>query len=213
MNDSEKEYISDLISHTRDSATFFSNSMKSERERSVCAVFLRCLGVDFTTNEIVVEKNDPPDAIFGLARFEIMELYEKGRKRHDEYRERLKELQQANSIKDTLISIKWPAPISYGLIYSIIGSELSTKAEKYGSDKCSSLDALVYVSLSKRFLNTNSEIPKFDKIMAQGWRSVSFVIPPYSHVVYCKEGAPKFLSEFEGKTRMEWNDSDSFFAI
>jgi hypothetical protein len=213
MKDSEKAYIDDLIRHTEDSITFFSNSMKPERERSVCAAFLRCLGVDFSANEIVVEKNDPPDVIFGQANFEIRELYEVGRKRHDEYRERLKELKQAKTIDDTLISIKWSNPISYDFIFSGIESALSSKAKKYGLEKCSSLDALVYVSFPQKFLDIKSKIPDFYKIEAQGWRSVSFVIPPYSHVIYCKEGAPEFLTRLEGKTYMEWKKPDGFFKI
>jgi len=213
MKDSEKAYLEDLITHTADSITFFSNSMKPERERSVCAAFLRCLGVDFSANKIVAEKNDPPDVIFGQANFEIRELYEVGRKRHDEYRERLKELKQAKSIDDTLISIEWPNPIFYSLIFSGIESALMSKAEKYGSEKCSSLDALVYVSFPQKFLDIKSKIPHFSKIEAQGWRSVSFVTPPYSHVVYCKEGAPEFLTRFEGKTYMEWKEADGFFEI
>jgi hypothetical protein len=35
------------------------------------------------------------------------------------------------------------------------------------------------------------------KIKAQGWRSVSFVIPSFSHIVYSKEDAPEFLKRFE----------------
>ena len=213
MKDSEKTYISDLVSHTENSIKFFSNNMKPERERSVCAAFLRCLGIDFSVNDIIAQKDDPPDVIFDPARFEIRELYEEGRRRHDEYRDKLDELKQANSIDDTLIPIKWPTPISYNQIFSGIKSALRSKAQRYGENLCSSLDALVYVSLPQRFLDINSELSKFEKIMTQGWRSVSFVIPPYSHVVFCKETAPGFLSELSGKTRMKWEDPDTFFDL
>lgn len=212
MKDSEKTYISDLISHTDNSFRFFSNSMKPERERSVCAAFLRCLGIDFSVNDIIAQKDDPPDVIFGPAKFEIRELYEEGRRRQDEYRDRLDELKQANSMDDTLIPIKWPTPISYKQIFSGIQRALTSKAKRYGENLCSSLDALVYISLPQRFLDINSELSKFDK-MAHGWRSVSFVIPLHSHVVYCKETAPGFLSELSGKTQMKWEDPDTFFDL
>jgi len=211
--DSEKTYINDLIKHQEDSIAFFSNSMKPERERSVCAAFLRCLGVGFSANEVVAEKDDPPDVIFRQANFEINELYEVGRKRHDEYRERYKELKKAKTINDTLIPIEWPNPISYSFLFADIESALCEKAKKYGLKNCSFLDALVYVSLPHKFLDKKSEIPSTNKIKEQGWRSVSFVIPPYSHVVYCKESAPEFLIRFEGKTYWEWKDLDGLFAI
>jgi hypothetical protein len=83
MKDSGKTYISDLVSHTENSIKSSSNNMKLERERSVCAAFLRCLGIDFSVNDIIAQEDDPPDVIFGPARFEIRELYEEGRRRHD----------------------------------------------------------------------------------------------------------------------------------
>ena len=67
--------------------------------------------------DIIANKNDPPDVVFGDANFEIMELYEVGRKRHDEFHERLKELKQAKTVDETLIPIKWPKPIPYGFIF------------------------------------------------------------------------------------------------
>lgn len=213
MKNTERVYINKLRRNTEDSITFFSNSMKHERERSICAAFLRCLGVEFLADEIVAEKNDPPDVIFRHANFEIRELYKVGRRRHDEYRERLKELEQAATIDDVLIPMKWPNSISYNFIFSNIASALSIKAEKYGFKKCSSLDALIYVSLPHKFLDRESETPPFYNIKAQGWRSVSFVIPPYSHVVYCKESTPEFLTKFEGKTSFEWKEPEGFFVI
>jgi len=129
MKDSQKAYVDDLIKHTEDSITFFSNSMKSERERSVCAAFLRCLGIDFSAEEIVAKRNDPPDVVFRQANFEIRELYEVGRKRHDEYRERLEELKQAKTMDDTFVPIEWQKPISYDFIFSGIESALSSKAK------------------------------------------------------------------------------------
>ena len=213
MKDMEKAYINNLISDTENSIKFFSKSMGPERERGVCAAFLWCLGIDFSVNDIIAQKDDPPDVIFGPAKFEITELYKEGRRRHDEYKDRLDELKQANSMDDTLIPIKWPVPISYKEIFSGLESALSSKAREYGKKLCSSLDALVYISLPQRFLDINSDLPKFDKIMAQGWRSVSFVIPPYSHVAYSMEASPGFLSELSGKTKMKWKDPDTFFEL
>lgn len=213
MNNSEKAYIEDLKKHTEESITFFSNSMKSERERSVCAAFLRCIGVNFEVKEIVAKKNDPPDVIFDGANFEIRELYEVGRKRHDEYRDRLKELKQAKTINDTLFSIELPKPITYEFLFAGLESALSSKAKKYGAEKCFSLDALVYVAFPQKFLDIKSKIPNPNKIEGQGWRSVSFIIPPFGHVVSCREDAPKFLRKFEGKTYMEWKEPDGLFEI
>ncbi len=210
---SELKYIDDLIRHTKDSIRYFSNDMKTVRERGVCAALLRCLGIEFTPDKIHSNSDDPPDVFFKSACFEVLELYDKRRKRLDEYKDRLKELEKAKSIGDTLVPFHQPEPISYKELLDDILVALNRKASKYGKRLCLDLDALVYIGLPNRFLDIKSPIPENSVLYRQGWRSVSFVIPPFSHVIFCRGNDPLFLSAFAGATKGEWREPDGFFDL
>jgi len=210
---SEQTYIEDLIRNTKDSIHFFSNASKTLRERSVCAAFLRCIGIEFILGEVVSNNDDPPDVVFRTARFEVMELYDKRRKRLDEYWQRLENLEKASSIQQTLVTICQHEPVSYTELLNEIISALNEKSSKYGKRLCSSLDALVYVGLTNRFLEISSSLPMNKELPSQGWRSVSFVFPPYSQVVFCGRNTPQFLTLYTGQTRMEWKKSDGLFDL
>jgi len=212
-DESQRKYLDDLIRHTKESIRFFSNEMKSHRERSVCAALLRCLGVNFFPGQIQSNSNDPPDVFFKTACFEVMELYDKRRKRLDEYRVRLEELEEAKSINDTFVPFHQPEPISYQELGDEIIRPLNAKSQKYGKSVCSSLDALVYIGLPNRFLDIRSEIPEYKELINQGWRSASFVMPPFGHVAFCKGGGPGFLASLSGQTKQEWEDPDGFFNL
>lgn len=179
----------------------------------VCTAFLRCLGIKFSPANIESPQEDPPDVKFEEANFEVRELLNKGRRRGDEYKKRYGALKNAKNVADTLLPYKSPTPISYKKIFEIITAALSKKANRYGQQGCSSLDALVYVNLQNRFLDPTTTIPTVDSLVSQGWRSVSFVFPPYSHVVFAKDTAPDFLKSNEGQAKKEWDDPDSFFEL
>jgi hypothetical protein len=187
--------------------------MKSDRERSVCAALLRCLGVTFFSHEIQANSNDPPDVFFRSAFFEVIELYDERRKRLDENRDRLKELQKAKLISDTLVLFHRPKPISHQELRDEIIRALDVKSQKYGKRLCSTLDALVYIGLPNRFLDIRSAIPDYEELIKQGWRSASFVIPPFSHIAFCKGNGPQFLASIIGQTKQEWKDPDGFFDL
>lgn len=209
----EQTYIEDLIIQTKNSISFFSNAAKKTRERSVCAALFRCIGIEFTSEEIIPNNDDPPDVIFKTARFEVIEIYDKGRKRHNEYRQRLEDLGKARSLKETLVPFYKKDPVSHATLINEILLPLDKKSLKYGKKFCSSLDALAYIGLPNRFLDINSPIPMTKKLVSQGWRSVSFVFPPYSCIVLCESNAPQFLTQFDRQTRMEWKKSDGLFDL
>jgi len=60
---------------------------KTERERSVCAAFLRCLGIGFDVAELRISTCDPPDILFRCAQFEVKVLYDSNREMHTEWKE------------------------------------------------------------------------------------------------------------------------------
>jgi len=209
----QRKYLEDLITHTEETIALWSNDKKTEREKMVCVAFLRCLGINFSVNEIQSPKDDPPDVIFSNACFEIMELFDPPRRRGDEYKEKLENLKNATCMDDIFLPFQSKTPISYKTIFNIITDSLNKKAIRYGKQFCSSLDALVYPSLQNRFLIPQKDIPAFDNLIEQGWRSVSFVTPPYSHVIFAQGNAPDFLVQNHGVTKMEWEDSDGYFEL
>lgn len=213
INEFEQKYIEDLIAFSEESLSLLSNREKAKRERMVAAAFLRCIGISFTPSDIESPRDDPPDIIFQDASFEVIELLDNGRKRGDEFRERHEELTQAKSIEDTMQPYKPPSPISYLQILELITAALSKKASRYGKNVCSNLDALVYANLKDTFLDINTGMANFDTLMTQGWRSVSFVKPPCSHVVFAQGTASSFLRENIGVTKQKWKESDSFFGL
>ena len=213
IDKADKDYIARLIAYTNESLKLFSNPNKPERERRACAAFLRCLGVRFLPSDLHSAEKEPPDVRFQDANFEVRELLPHGRKRGDEYKERHEILKQARNIEDTLLPLEWPSSISYDELFDKITEALSKKVERYRKrGGCSSLDALVHVSLG-RFLDPSTPIAPHDALIAQGWRSVSFVFPPYSRVVFARDTAPQFLRLNEGQTRNAWADPDTFFEL
>lgn len=213
MKESDRKYIDGLIRHTEETIRFLSNEMKSYRERCVCAAFLRCLGTTFSPAQVQSNRNDPPDVSFTTASFEILELYDRRRKRLDEYKVRLEELKRAKSIADTLVDFPQPEPISYRDLNEEITRALGRESRRYGKEHCSTFDALVYIGLPGRFLDITSAIPDFAELADQGWRSASFVIPPFSHVVFCRNSGPQFLSAISGLTKQEWKEADGYFEL
>ena len=211
--DTDQKYIDDLVTHSEETLALWSNEEKQKRERMVGAAFLRCLGITFSSNDIESPQDDPPDIIYKEACFEVRELLDVGRRRGDESKERHETLKNATSFEDTLFPYDLPTPISYRKIFQLITTALSKKAFRYGKQGCSDLDALVCVSLKNRFLNPATDITNFDLLITQGWRSVSFVSPPYSYVIFAKDTAPDFLKSNTGVAKREWDDPDTFFEL
>lgn len=215
LDKEELEYIRCLTDHGKETVRFLSNANKADRERIVCAAFLRSLGVDFSVEHLVpvAQKMSPPDVKFGTARFEVCEVLDKRRKRHYEARSRVDCLRRAKTIEDTYLPVRAKTPLLYPEVFTLVTNELARKANRYGRKVCSELDALICVHLLNRYLDPNSSPPRYANLLAQGWRSVSFFHLPYSHVIYAAESAPDFLRHFAGQTRKEWNHSDTFYKL
>ncbi len=212
-NSSDQKYREDLIAHTEETLSLLSNREKTRRERMTCAAFLRGLGISFSLDDIKSVKNEPPDVIFGEACFEVRELLDHGRRRGDEYKERHETLINSTSIEDTLLPRKSIKSISYAELINLIIFALSKKASSYEKTVLSNLDAFVYVNLNSKLLDPATNIPNLDALIAQGWRSVSFVFVPYSHIIFTQDTAPDFLKRYTELTRNEWGNPSTFFDI
>ena len=95
----------------------------------------------------VVEGNDAPDVIFHEARFEVLELLDEGRKRHDEAKARAARLKQAKTIEDVLVPLRQRNSLSYAEVFDLITGALARESSRYGVQVCAKLDALVCMNL------------------------------------------------------------------
>ncbi len=199
---------SDLVDEAEENVVFFNNTKKQEREQLACKAFLRCLGENFSADELKLSEEEPPDVIFRSARFEVMEILDDNRKRHDEFKNKVAQYNQAKSIADVMESYHAPTSISYEDLVSLIIQELQKKVDKYRERKidCAQLDALVYINLENKYLDINEQPPRLSNdlnknLKSQAWRSVSMVMGVHSHVIYALESAPKFIYSSVGQIR------------
>jgi hypothetical protein len=213
-DDGFEDYKRELIGYNLETLHFLSNEKKSDRERCVCAAFLRCLGLSFSTKELVPvpQEDGPPDVIFREACFEVCDSLTEGRKAHDETRKRVERLKKAKTLKDLDIELKFRTPITYSEAYHYVTDELTKKALRYGGATCANLDALVHMRRNV-CLRLDSPPPSCALFPKQGWRSVSFVLPPHSHVIYAAGQAPAFLREAIGQTLRKWDDLHTVYDL
>jgi len=209
----ERGYVRRLAAEAHDTVDMFSSHRMGERERRAAAAFLRCLGVDFSPDELVTPEGDPPDIIFRDARFELMIMLDDGRKMHADWKEKANQRSAAHFLDNLIESYHPSVPIPLGDVVSVVIARLGKKVSHYGSITCSQLDALVYINFLGRHLYPLSEAHVPRELQAQGWRSVSFFFAPYSHVLSVTPDAPTFLRRIEGRMRQECQNPDVWFSL
>ena len=132
------------------------------------------------------------------------------RRRGDGGRERKTKYENARSPGDLLEPCKKPEPVALADVVALMGSKLRSKAKKYPG---ANVDILVYVNLSNKFLNPKFQWPEVGHLKEFGWRSISFVFPPYGGVVIAGESAPTFLRDSKGKVRAGYDHPDQLFEL
>ena len=212
VDDWERQYLDQLRHVINEARHFFSNSMKPERERAICRAFLRGIGIGFKDNEIkaATREDEPVDAFFFLACFQMREILDSDYKRGDEWRNKAEHLKSAICIDDLREPYVSPKPMTSSELTPLICDALKEKSIRYGAER-EKLDALVYVNLQNRFLAANQSMADLEVLKAQGWRSVSMLFVPFASVLYANESAPDFLRERAGRILNEWHHPDGWF--
>ena len=85
MDDSD--YLRLLTVAAEQANAFLSNARKWERERWVCQRLLQGLNIPYHTEDFTQASQEPPDVLFGEARFEVFFVLDEGRRLNDEWRE------------------------------------------------------------------------------------------------------------------------------
>ncbi len=195
MGDTEADWKNERIQALKESLVFFSNSEKLNREKWVVRCFLHALGVRFKDEEMT-EAQEPVDVAFRDAGFQVKELLDDGRRRTDEFKNKLETAKSAKDL-DELLEHYTPIDISFSEAAqrcSVYGESLLNQS-KYGPRECKKIDLLCYFNWLDHHVVPPLEVPK--KVV--GFRSLSVVSNRYCAVVCADSSAPAFLRDNVGK--------------
>ena len=197
------EYKTKLVKRLRESQRLFSNRGKKELELWVVRNYLNTMGVPFSETELYQPKKDPPDVVFHNAQFEIMELYDEGRCRHDEYRRKLKKAEDAKDFSDVLETVNWDLePLSLPELTAIAELRLKIRKENYSPAAMKRLDVLIYVNLQKIVLDEEDLVLPTIPVESffRRCRSVSLIFnKPIAYVAHTSADTPDFIRSAFGK--------------
>lgn len=201
----DDRYLQKLRKDVKESIDFFSNQHKPERERCVVRAFFRCLGVPFMEKDLLVNQPEPIDVAALGGRFQVTEVLDQDRRRHDEYKKRLEKLKEILSFQKLFEPWQNPDPVPWSDVVGWVRKRLSHKAPH------ADIDALVYINLHHTFLHADSAEPTFSDVAKLGWRSVSVVYLPYSVVMSAADNAPDYIRSGLGLARNAWTRPDGWF--
>lgn len=186
-------YIRSVRAGARRSVAFYSSANKPYRERWVVRSFLRNFGVKFHAFQVQSERNEPPDVRYFTAAFEIKEIMDPGRRRHDEYRVFLKRANSASSPND-LLEFHDPRDISLSEVLDLLWRVAEELGKKYPVATRKSLDLLAYVNLKHVLGIKEDVVPVTQSWRRFGFRSISFLKGSQtSYVAFADHTAPSFL--------------------
>lgn len=183
-----KEFVADRREALKKSIHYFSRKNKAERERWVAMEFLANLDVAHEEAEVVSSQEDPPDVLFRDCRFEVKEILEPGRKRHDEYKQEYEKSLQAKHPRD-LLEVFSPKDFTPEEIGEIVKEALLKYQNRYHPEIRQGMDLLFYVNYINYFLKPGP-VPSPDKFCSFGWRSISVLESWTSTILFAAESAP-----------------------
>lgn len=195
----EEEEIKDSIKSCEKSLSLFSNSGKPYTEIWVVREFLKNLGINFEGNELKTG-NNPPDVIFRTTEFEIKEVDKKGRKRHDEYKQKLEKAKSATSLRDLMTPFE-SKEITLQEIVNRVDEKI--KELNYSLDFCKNTNILFYINFS---LMGEHCYAISEKNIWEKWCSVSMVTNNnVSCVFWASNDAPEFIKSVMSKVTIRKN--------
>ena len=200
----EARWLEALREDADDTVDLLSSERQGETERRTCAAFLRCAGIEFEPAQLISSKTEPPDVLFGLARFEIA-LVLPTRKMHEEWKAIARRRREAKTISDLLEPYRAPETLTRQQVIDLVMPMADKKARRYCARgvSCADLDLLLYVNQSV-VMDVNSPGPSYDLLVQQGWRSLSILIPPHSYVVFAGDKAPACIFGHVAKPTAAW---------
>jgi|SRR6056297_2175407 len=189
MKDSAQDWRERHQRDVADSLDFFSSAQKVEREKWVVNRLLSCCAIQFDESDLEPAR-EPADIQFREARFQVKELMDTGRRRCDEFKTKLRQIEEADSESD-LLEPYAPKTISLSEVAQLVVEKSEALAvEKYGPKERQTLDLVFYFN----YLGFGVEPPLEFSCRSIGFRSLSVVTNTYCAVLATAPGAPSFLS-------------------
>ena len=200
MDDSD--YLRLLTIAAEQANAFLSNARKWERERWVCQRLLQGLNIPYHSEDFLQAGQEPPDVLFGDARFEVFFVLDEGRRLNDEWRAELQRRRSAYSLSQLVRREARPKRIPASKLLQRLGPTLHKKATNYKERDIdlSQLDIIAFSSLKREVLDLNSHFPPPTEYLRQGWRSLSLVGPTFARVLFAQPDAPDFLRNNLGRS-------------
>lgn len=202
------EYVDEVIKDLQESVDYFGSSVnaeedKQDQEMKVVKRFLKNLGVSFDLDEIKPWTQDNfPDVEFRDTRFEIKTIVPKGSRMHEDYKNKLKKAEAADTLKDLLEPYQQPRAIENKVMYRFIRNYCTEVMRKnqYSDEDRGKTDLLFYVNMEGREGFFDREIVMPDDLSRFGFRSISFLHGMlWSGVYMAADNAPCFLKRNNGK--------------
>lgn len=177
----------------------FSRKFKPWREWQNTVDFLTNLHIGVDDGQVFCSPQDPPDVLYKGAAFEIKEIMDKGRRRHDEVKQArqrsLKCKDRDNFARRPIIDL---LPVDVG---ELIMVQLGLLNERYRADVKASTDMLFYINKLNHWFD-DGPMPSATLFEYYGWRSVSAVIGSNVSIVFqACNSAPQFLQDNLSKVR------------
>lgn len=173
----------------------FSRKFKHWREWNNAVDFLTNLHIGVDDGQVFCSPQDPLDVLYKGAAFEVKEIMDEGRRRHDEVK---RALQQSLQNKEDNFTRKFVIDLVPADAGKLIAVQLDVLAERYQADVKASTDLLFYINKLDHWFD-DGPMPSAALFEPYGWRSVSAVIA--SIVFHARNSAPAFLQENLGKVR------------
>lgn len=189
--------ISELIRYKKATIKWLGQSGREGRERFVLRAFLRCLKIKFNATKIKSIKGRFPDVEFRNAEFEIKEMLDPNRKRHQEYKNALEKLKTVRKFKD-LVKPYRPNYVTFDEVAHRIERKLGDLCRKYPENQRSKTNLLIYFNLQGVMLDTKEPwVPV--TLKRKGWQSVSVVGSSWCYIFDASNEAPMFLKNNVGR--------------
>lgn len=185
----------------------FARAFKNWREWNVVVDFLTNLHFGVDESEVFALESDPPDVIFHDARFEVKEILDSGRRRHDEVKAaRLHAKANQGKGATAMYSAVDLTPADVG---SLVLTELHRLDQKgYFFEGREAVDLLFYVNKLEHWFRDGA-MPPPKLFENRRWRSVSAVVDTQQSLVFfARPDAPTFLFENIGVVRKRWEPLD-----
>ena len=193
---SSEQYLDDVRAGLARSVEYFDSKNRAERERWVCREFVHNLNIRARKGSFKSPPDDPPDVLYRGCQFEVKEILDDERRRHDEYKDMLEKAWEATDPSELLKSYspKFITPIQLG---SKVLAKVDALSRKYEPRLKQSLDLVFYVNLLETSLE-EGPMPAQSDFVRAGWRSVSALMGWGSLVFHARRAAPRLLRAAAG---------------